>query len=538
MATAEIDQQASACERYMMSVCGYQLGMATLTQETERKYEIDDGRELPTLSDLAKVATERGPEVHELEATYFDTTDLRLARNRITLRRRTGGTDAGWHLKLPVDKDSREEMRAPLGDPDTPPSELIDMVQACIRGAELVPVARIDTVRHRRALLDRKGRQLAEVVDDRVSGTALGASPDRPSESTVELWREVEVELGEAGGTDLLDLVETRLREVGGRRSGMPSKLRRVLAARWPKPTPAPRAGKKASALNAVLSYLHIQVEKIKSFDPLARQDTPDAVHQLRVAIRRTRSALQAFGDVIERDRTRELTDEFRWLTGELRAARDLEVLRERFEGALKALPAELVVGPVSARLTKYFARAETTAQSNVRAALDNPRYFALLEGVEALLVDPPAGNRAHARARKQLPRSVRRSYRRVRDRMLLAESLPMGEERDTALHESRKAAKRLRYACEIAVPVLGKPARRFHTYARALQQLLSEHQDAVVARPVLRELGMQAYLEGENGFTFGLLYGQELDRAAQCADEATPAWEALNKPKRRAWLH
>ncbi|MGH3624619.1 MAG: CHAD domain-containing protein [Sciscionella sp.] len=511
--------------------------MTTLTKEIERKYEIGDGGEVPTLSDLAGVATESGLQVLELEATYFDTVDLRLARDRITLRRRVGGTDAGWHLKLPVGKDSRDELYAPLGESITPPAELVVMVQARIRGAALVPVARIDTVRHRRALLNREGRLLAEVVDDRVSASDLGTRPGMSGESTVECWREVEVELGEGGGTELLDLVEARLAEVGARTCRAGSKLRRVLAARLSEPVTRPRTGRRASALDAVLAYVHTQVEKLKLYDPLARRDTPDAVHQLRVAVRRTRSALQAFGEVLDRKRTRELTDELRWLSGELGAARDLEVLRERFESVVGALPAELVIGPVPARLARHFARAETMAQDTVRVVLDEPRYFALLDKVEALLSDPPAGARARTPARKQLPRAVRRAYRRVRNRILLAESLPPGTERETALHETRKAAKRLRYASEIAMPAVGKPARRFRRDVKALQQLLGEHQDSVLARPVLRELGMQAHLKGENGFTFGLLYGRELDRAAELAAEAVPAWAKLGKRKRCAWF-
>lgn len=510
--------------------------MTTLMREIERKYEIGGGAELPTLSDLAGVAAERDPEVLELTATYFDTADLRLARDQITLRRRVGGTDAGWHLKLPVGKDSRDELRAPLGESTTPP-ELVAMVRARIRGAELVPVAKIDTVRHRRALLDRDGRLLAEIVDDRVCGADLLAERGVLGESTVDYWREVEVELGEAGDAALLDLIEARLGEVGAHTSSASSKLRRVLAARLPDPRPRPRTGRKASARDAVLAYVHTQVERLKSYDPLVRQDTPDAVHQMRVATRRARSAQQAFGQVLDRERTRALTDELRWLAGELGAARDLEVLRERFERAIDALPDELVVGPVRARLTKYFARAETAAQDKARAALDDPRYFALLDRLEALLSDPPVGERAGAPARKQLPRAVRRAYRRLRNRILLAGSLPEGIERETAFHEARKAAKRLRYAGEIAEPVVGKPARRFRRDVRALQRFLGDHQDSVVARPVLRELGMQAHLDGENGFTFGLQYGRELDSAVELETEAIAAWATLSKPKRRAWF-
>ena len=57
----------------------------------------------------------------DLSATYYDTADLRLLRSRMTLRRRRGGSDAGWHLKLPAGADSRDEVRHPLGRYRKPP---------------------------------------------------------------------------------------------------------------------------------------------------------------------------------------------------------------------------------------------------------------------------------------------------------------------------------------------------------------------------------------------------------------------------------
>jgi hypothetical protein len=92
--------------------------MATTVRKRERKYEVIDGVELPGWSGLAGVEALVGPEEQTLEAVYYDTEDLRLARAGVTLRRRRGGDDAGWHLKLPVspdrgdDPDSRDEIRS------------------------------------------------------------------------------------------------------------------------------------------------------------------------------------------------------------------------------------------------------------------------------------------------------------------------------------------------------------------------------------------------------------------------------------------
>ncbi|NEA38699.1 CYTH domain-containing protein, partial [Streptomyces sp. SID11385] len=145
--------------------------MATETHETERKYDLDDldpGAPLPALGSLPGVAEETGGEVHALDAVYYDTADLRLASTRATLRRRTGGADAGWHLKLPVGGDTREELRLPLGESgggaaggehgeSAVPEEFVRVLAARTRGAALVPVVRLRTRRTTRLLRDAGG---------------------------------------------------------------------------------------------------------------------------------------------------------------------------------------------------------------------------------------------------------------------------------------------------------------------------------------------------------------------------------------------
>ncbi|MFD7656698.1 CYTH domain-containing protein, partial [Actinosynnema sp. NPDC059797] len=201
--------------------------MATSVHETERKYEAPDGVALPDLTGLPGVAAAAGPEEQRLEAVYYDTADLRLARAGLTLRRRTGGDDAGWHLKLPVGGDTREEVRLPPGRAAKhPPKELGSLVQVHARGNALEPVARIRTTRHRWQLVDDKGRLLAEVVEDLVS------AQDAVDDSNVESWREVEVELGERGDVGLLERVEARLSDAGIVRSRSSAKLTRLLAGR------------------------------------------------------------------------------------------------------------------------------------------------------------------------------------------------------------------------------------------------------------------------------------------------------------------
>jgi hypothetical protein len=161
------------------------------------------------------------------------------------------------------------------------------------------------------------------------------------------------------------------------------------------------------------------------------------------------------------------------------------------------------------AQLTRYFAGRRRQAYDELIAALDGDRYLALLTAIDALLTDPPFTAEADKPARRRLIPVLRRVYRHVDQNLTTAAHLPHGDDRNTALHEARKAAKRLRYATEAAAPALGKPARRLTDRVKQLQELLRQHQDATVSLDVLRELGADAHLEGGNGFTFGLLYHQ-----------------------------
>jgi inorganic triphosphatase YgiF len=209
--------------------------------ETERKYQVTRDFVVPSLAGLPGVSAVSSPRTHQLAAVYFDTAGFRLFTAHITLRRRTGGTDAGWHLKLPAGVDTRREVHAPLGtQPGTVPARLATLVSQWSGDQPLVPIARLATSRTVRYLTDAAGRVLAEVVDDQVTGSLPEAQPDWP---VVSSWREVEVELGQ-GPAAILDDVESRLLQAGARRSAVASKLGVLLAAAGnPADRPARRGG-------------------------------------------------------------------------------------------------------------------------------------------------------------------------------------------------------------------------------------------------------------------------------------------------------
>jgi inorganic triphosphatase YgiF len=204
-------------------------GKLTEHLEIESKFDVDTEFVVPDLSGVADGSTVTEPEVRLLDAHYFDTSDLRLIAAKITLRRRTGGPDAGWHLKLPGGAGSRREMQAPLGDSATAvPPQLASMVSESVRDEPLRVVAVLDTRRTVRLLKDADGQALAEVADDLVTGRIPGPGDD-PGEPVT--WREIEVELV-SGGPEILAAARDRLLAAGARVSSFPSKLARLLGTR------------------------------------------------------------------------------------------------------------------------------------------------------------------------------------------------------------------------------------------------------------------------------------------------------------------
>ncbi|MGW8974945.1 CYTH and CHAD domain-containing protein [Streptomyces platensis] len=542
--------------------------MADTVREIERKYEADDDTRLPDLAGIDRVAAVAEAGTEDLDAVYYDTADQRLAAAGITLRRRTGGRDAGWHLKLPVAPGVRDELRAPLSE--TPPPELTALVRSRVLDGELVPVVRLRTRRTVRVLKDAAGTPLAEVAEDAVRAWPAAGAVDAGTAGAGRpgaRWREIEVELVGDGGAGLLDEVGRALTAAGVRPASAASKLARALAETGQsrdgvaphtagpderlihgsgeaaarakvRGKGAGKRGKKGpTAGDVVLRYAREQVRVIIELDPAVRRDLPDAVHRMRVATRRLRSAFRSYTKVLDRAATQPVGVELKWLAAELGVERDREVLTERLREGLAELPGTLRLGPVDARLRIWSERRRAGARDRLLDVLDGPRYLALLKTLYAFLEEPPLRRAAGRPAPEVAAGAVLKDYRRLARRTEAALAAPSGRERDEALHGARKAAKRTRYAAEAARPALGRPAKKFAKRTKRVQQLLGDHQDSVVARGALRELATQAQRAGEGGFTFGLLYGREEALAADRERALPDVWRKASRRKHRAAL-
>ncbi|WP_137148220.1 CYTH and CHAD domain-containing protein [Mycolicibacterium sp. CR10] len=492
--------------------------------ETERKFEVVESTVTPSFDGLSSVArVERLPS-QQLDAVYFDTPGRDLARHRITLRRRTGGPDAGWHLKLPAGPDTRTEVRTPLdegGDaessaPHPVPQSLRDVVLAIVRDRPLEPVARISTARTVDMLYGPGGSAVAEFCDDQVTASAVGGDE--------QYWREWELELAGGGDVELLDRLTNRLMDAGALPAGHGSKLARVLAS----------SGSDAEEREASADPLHRavagHVAELLEWDRAVRSDVYDSIHQMRVTTRKIRSLLQSSEGSFGITDDEWILEELRELAGVLGVARDAEVLAERYERGLDGLAESNVRGPVRERLVEGAKKRYQTGWRRSLTAMRSPRYFRLLDALEALVAaepPPPSPGEAPAVA------TIDSAYKRVRKAAKAADAAAEAEveesEYDEVLHRIRKRAKQLRYTA--AATGASAVADR----AKTIQTLLGDHQDSVVSRSHLSHEAAVAHGAGEDTFTYGLLYQQEDDLAQRCEEQIGDALKKLAKAVRKS---
>jgi CHAD domain-containing protein len=473
-----------------------------IASETERKYNVPEGFRLPSLVGTAGIRNTDAAETHDLDATYFDTDELTLMQNRRTLRRRTGGGDAGWHLKTPGSGGSRTEHRLPLnGDNNTVPAELHGQVRAIVRRQPLKPVARLRTRRVETPLRDADGNTLALVAQDQVTADADGVT---------QRWQEVEVELVD-GDAALLDAVERRLFTAGATPAAGPSKVARALNGRLGG-TPAKKTKKK---VNPVFAYAREQRDAIAEYDPGVRQGDPESVHKMRVATRRLRSTLKTFKRSFPE--FAEVGDELKWLADLLGQVRDGQVQRGKLLAGVERAGPDFAAA--AERIRRHLDDQVERGRGALAEALESERYLALLDQADRLASLPGGGE----------PDQLRRASKSLHKADALLDTALDGGE-DTELHDARKAYKKARYAVEVFAVGAGKDGKRLVNALTDLQDVLGTHQDSVVARELLHELG-------PDDFWFGVLWGRQEQVGKDTYAQLPVVVEASRKKKLRKWL-
>jgi CHAD domain-containing protein len=495
--------------------------------EREVKLGADPAFVVPPIDGLVPLADE------VLDATYYDSADLRLARDGATLRYRNGT----WTAKLPNQATvaaaadghmARVEVEV-AGRPEAPPAELVALVRSRLRSADLTPVARLVSRRRRSAIVDHSGDRVAEIDDDAVEVW--------DGERMAMTFREVEVELTGGADESVLDAVVGRLRAAGAGAPDPTSKLARALGERaLAPPDVAPVKLDDADRLTAadvVRAAIASSVRRLIDHDPVVRLGTdPEGVHQARVATRRLRSDLRTFRRIVDDEWAKGLRDELGWLADHLGAVRDQDVLLARLRDLAKELP-DADARAASLVLDRLAAERDDTRRPLLEV-LDSQRYLRLLDALVDAARAPRVGAEAAGRAADVVAPLVRKPWRRLRREVRALDDEPS----DDALHQVRIRAKRARYAADVAVPVVGKPARALSKALANLQDVLGDQHDAVVAEAWLRSALSDGTSVGtDTALAVGELIGAERAAAARLRDEWRNAWGAADDKRLRRWL-
>jgi CHAD domain-containing protein len=284
-------------------------------------------------------------------------------------------------------------------------------------------------------------------------------------------------------------------------------------------------------AARAIRESLARGVERLRQSDPGVREGTPRGVHAMRTSTRRLRSTLRTFRTLVESDWAGPLEEELKWLGGLLGAVRDLDVLQERLRDAAGKSVEDL--GPLFRTLGDRHLEATRALQ----AGLVSERYRALLDRLAEASAGPAVRDGALEPCPKALPPLVAAAWKSLRKRgRALGERDP-----DEDFHETRKRAKRARYAAEAVAAALkpkrARDAKRFARLATRVQDVLGEHQDATVAG---QELARIAALHGGDA-PFCRAVARLMKRQSRAADRSRrrffKVWDRLDRKKHRRWF-
>lgn len=493
-------------------------------REVERKLRVHALFRLPDLDAVPSLVKVEAQPLRSMTAVYHDTEDLRLFRWGVTLRRREGGPDEGWHMKLPVDGADagvRDEIHLPLdaGPVGEVPEQLADIVTAFSRELPLQPVAVLRTERQPSLLLDQDGRAVAELVDDTVSVL--------DGEHIAARFRELEIEAitedpaDPAAVTMLAEVVDYLVEH--GAMPGSASKAAHALGPRASAPPDVVERGQVVPsdpAADAVRAHLAKHVRRFLLQDVRVRRDLPDSVHQMRVAARRLRSGLKTFAPLVDAEWSKHLRTELGWVAGELGLIRDTEVLLARLDQHAEDLPphdAHLAITTIDAALNRQLGQAREHALAAMRSDRHRDLLGELVDAVHYPVLTDAANNTCAEVLPPLVDKACSKLAKEVDKLRINSPAQPW--------HETRIDAKRARYAAELVEPVFGKPASKL---ARALEDVtesLGDHQDCHVSQQALRRIAEHDDVSGAAGFSLGLLHSLEEDREMALRGDFKALW-------------
>ena len=522
---------------------------SVVPSELEAKLLVPHERALRAMAQLTALGPYRlcPRDVVRVHSVYLDTADFALARHAVVLRLRRVAArweaTLKWEGRVVGDIHERPELTVALGLPPQwpfvpPPGPLHVRLAAVLAGRPLQPI--LVTEIHRR-LVDVRAADaadeapaLAEVALDRVHlrGPDGAPPPTAPHDSS---YLEVEIERLHGTRQDVTHLARL-LRDQFALLPSPESKFARGVALLYGGGFPGVAAPATVRGDATVAHALRIIVarhlRRLRDCDPGVRLgEDPEALHNMRVATRRLRAALRAFGDALPVRQERALTAELKWLGEVLGSVRDLDVQLanlQRFAGA--APPGHR---NALAPYREYMQSERDRQRVAMLTALDSKRYNRLLLRLEDLALGARR-QRGGAAAGQRIARAghavIRKAFRRLLARGDRIRAAPAPED----LHMLRIRAKRLRYALEFLRDISGKPGQRLIKRLVRLQDLLGAHHDAVVAADFVRHYveGPGVQVKPPTMLALGALVGRDLRLAEDALTQFDEAWHRFTRKR------
>lgn len=490
----------------------------------------------PYLDDLPGT-TLMGPDTAQLSATYYDTEELTLLRWGITLRRREGGNDSGWHMKLPVtdyQDGAREELHLPLteGAPGEVPPKFIAMIAPLLRHKNIEYLADVNTTRTTYTLLDKHAESLVEVADDHVIVEV--------NKNEINAFHEIEVEIlhDSKRSRKVLREIQRRILDTGA----IPMNLSKLASAMGPAANDPPDVpdlgppGKDCLAVDFIAYVIAEHTRHLLLADVGVRRGVPDSIHQMRVVARRLRStlsSLSSFKGLVDLEHTQRLRAELSWIAHELGEVRDMEVLLERLISQAAELSdpsdADVAASVIRAELQQRLEAAESYALLGLRG----DRYFDLIEDLITASSQPPVTQAAFEPAKELLASVAGHTWRKL-TKSVRALSL---ESPDTQWHAVRIQAKRARYTADASAAISGKAMRTYAGKLATITDILGDLHDAHVAELFLRELAQSPNVSGRQGLALGRLLDLQIQHNLIERHRFISAWPPTRAAAHRARL-
>ncbi|MBG6180960.1 CYTH and CHAD domain-containing protein [Arthrobacter sp. CAN_A1] len=488
--------------------------------EIERKYDVGPEDSVPDLAGITGVARVDDGGTVVLEAVYYDLATRDLLRYGITLRRRHGGADEGWHIKFPA-APHRLEVHVPLAAADEAvPAEVLDLVRVHVRTHPLIPVARLTTTRTITTLIGSAGSPLIEICDDLVDSEDLTTGATRS-------WREWEAEVVGADAypddeqAGVADAVEDCLLNAGASPSLGGPKLATALGGI---PESSHAEGKPGSVRNVLTASFRRAAADLLVWDLRFRRNEEGSLHQLRVRSRTLRSMLKTYRPLLDAERADRLEERLKLMGGTLSAARDAEVMQDLVRKGVARQPPGTIPRHVIRRLEKMSAAQHQKALARVLRSLNSTDYFTTLDALDDFTSSLPlkGGKKNGGKAASLLPPAVKRQQARVLELARQANRETDLDAQLERLHDVRKKSKRLRYALRSVDGSsgfsFGAQMGKSMKSSEKIQDILGTHHDSVLFQQFLLKVSRAARRAGDNTFAYGVLHEAEhsIQRAAE----------------------